>query len=74
VTSKHYAAVGAALLWTLEQGLGSAFTPQVKDAWTATYTAVADTMRGAAEEPEYAELSAKSGRSGAAIEQYEGRA
>ena len=74
VTPKHYAAVGTALLWTLEQGLGSAFTPQVKDAWTATYAAVADTMRGAAEEPGYAELSAKSGRSGAAIEQYEGRA
>src|SRR5215203_1814706 len=61
VTAKHYEAVGAALLWTLEQGLGSAFTPQVKDAWMTTYTAVADVMRGASKEPKYGELSPTSG-------------
>ena len=66
VTPKHYAAVGAALLWTLEQGLGPLFTPQVKDAWTATYTTVAEVMRGAAEELKYGELSATSGRPEAA--------
>jgi hemoglobin-like flavoprotein len=27
VRDSHYATVGAALLWTLEQGLGEAFTP-----------------------------------------------
>ena len=27
VTPEHYAPVGAALLWTLEQGLGDEFTP-----------------------------------------------
>jgi hypothetical protein len=30
VSTEHYAPVGAALLWTLEQGLGAAFTPDVK--------------------------------------------
>jgi hemoglobin-like flavoprotein len=48
VTPKHYEPVGAALLWTLEQGLGPAFTPPVKDAWTATYTTVAKVMSEAA--------------------------
>src|SRR6266498_1442673 len=35
VTNEHYATVGAALLWTLEQGLGDAFTPEVKDGWAS---------------------------------------
>ena len=48
VTAKHYEPVGAALLWTLEQGLGPAFTPPVKEAWTVTYTTVADVMKAAA--------------------------
>jgi nitric oxide dioxygenase len=29
VKAEHFAPVGAALLWTLEQGLGEAFTPDV---------------------------------------------
>jgi hemoglobin-like flavoprotein len=29
VTDAHYATVGAALLWTLDQGLGERFTPEV---------------------------------------------
>jgi hemoglobin-like flavoprotein len=33
----HYPVVGAALLWTLERGLGEAWTPAVADAWTAAY-------------------------------------
>lgn len=36
VTAKHYEPVGAALLWTLEQGLGADFTPPLKEAWTET--------------------------------------
>ncbi len=44
VTAAHYAPVGAALLWTLEQGLGPDFTPEVKAAWTETYTALAGVM------------------------------
>jgi hemoglobin-like flavoprotein len=45
VKDEHYATVGAALLWTLEQGLGSAFTPEVKEAWTEVYTVLATTMQ-----------------------------
>jgi hemoglobin-like flavoprotein len=33
----HYPVVGAALLWTLEKGLGDAWTPVVAEAWTAAY-------------------------------------
>ena len=43
----HYDTVGAALLWTLEQGLGDAFTPDVKAAWTEVYTLLATTMKDA---------------------------
>lgn len=48
VTPKHYEPVGAALLWTLEQGLGAEFTPPVKEAWTETYMTVAGVMTKAA--------------------------
>jgi hemoglobin-like flavoprotein len=44
VSDAHYAPVGAALLWTLEKGLGADFTPEVKAAWTETYTALAGVM------------------------------
>ncbi len=44
VTADHYAPVGAALLWTLEKGLGPDFTPETKEAWTAAYTALAGVM------------------------------
>src|SRR5262245_48752938 len=37
VTDAHYESVGAALLWTLEQGLGQAWTPAVAAAWTELY-------------------------------------
>jgi hemoglobin-like flavoprotein len=33
----HYPIVGGALLWTLERGLGEAWTPDVVAAWTAAY-------------------------------------
>jgi hemoglobin-like flavoprotein len=48
VKDEHYDKVGEALLWTLEKGLGDAFTAQVRDAWTALYVAVARIMRAAA--------------------------
>lgn len=48
VRNEHYATVGTALLWTLEKGLGPAFTPDVRAAWTTTYTLLANTMMGAA--------------------------
>ncbi len=44
VKDHHYAWVGDALLWTLEQGLGTAWTTSVQDAWTACYTLLAETM------------------------------
>lgn len=34
---EHYPVVGAALLWTLEQGLGEDWTKEVADAWTDAY-------------------------------------
>ena len=48
VQDSHYDTVAAALLWTLEQGLGSAFTPDVKAAWTNAYGVLAGTMKEAA--------------------------
>ncbi len=48
VEDKHYDTVGAALLETLDAGLGEAFTPEVKDAWTEVYTVLATTMKDAA--------------------------
>jgi len=45
----HYATVGAALLWTLEQGLGEAFTPAVRDAWATAYGILATVMIDAAQ-------------------------
>jgi hemoglobin-like flavoprotein len=44
----HYDTVGAALLWTLETGLGSAYTPAVKEAWAAAYGLLAGVMKDAA--------------------------
>jgi hemoglobin-like flavoprotein len=44
VTEEHYATVGAALLWTLEKGLGPAFTPEIRSAWASVYTLLANTM------------------------------
>ena len=48
VKDRDYDTVGEALLWTLEQGLGEAFTAEVKGAWIDTYTLVATTMKTAA--------------------------
>ena len=48
VEDEHYDTVGAALLWTLEQGLGGDFTPEVKDAWTEAYHLLTGLMKEAA--------------------------
>ena len=50
VTDGHYDTVGAALLWTLEQGLGSDWSLEVKAAWSEAYVLLADVMREAARE------------------------
>ncbi len=47
VTTAQYAPVGAALIWTLEKGLGPDFTPEVRMAWTEAYTALAGVMTAA---------------------------
>jgi len=50
VTAAHYAVVGEALLWTLERGLGEAFTPEVGAAWAKVYGVLAATMQAGAAE------------------------
>ena len=45
VREEHYDTVGACLLWTLEQGLGTDFSEAVRDAWTAAYELLAGAMK-----------------------------
>ena len=47
VEPSHYDTVGAALLWTLAQGLGDVFTPAVAAAWTEAYIVLATVMKDA---------------------------
>jgi hemoglobin-like flavoprotein len=58
VKDAHYDTVGAALLWTLEQGLGEAFTPQAAAAWAEVYGLLADIMRRAGQEAQLARSAA----------------
>lgn len=44
VQESHYATVGAALLWTLEQGLGDGYTDEVQAGWTAVYETLSSVM------------------------------
>jgi len=48
VKDEHYDTVASALLWTLEKGLGAAFTPAVMVAWVEAYTLLATVMKRAA--------------------------
>lgn len=50
VEDRHYDTVGAALLWTLEKGLGDAFTFETKEAWATVYGILSTTMKDAARE------------------------
>ena len=50
VKDAHYDTVGAALIWTLETGLGDAFTEDTGKAWATVYGILADTMKAAAAE------------------------
>src|SRR5947207_2936263 len=45
VQDSHYDTVGAALLWTLERGLGEGFTLETRAAWAEVYTILANTMK-----------------------------
>jgi len=48
VKEADYATVGSALLWTLQQGLGAAFTPDGRSAWATVYGVLASTMKAGA--------------------------
>jgi nitric oxide dioxygenase len=48
VKDEHYETVGQALIWTLEQGLGDSFTPDVKSAWLSAYGLLSGVMKSAA--------------------------
>lgn len=53
IPDDSYPVVGEALLWTLDYGLGDAFTDEVREAWTNVYTLLARTMQlGAAKLPQ----------------------
>jgi hemoglobin-like flavoprotein len=45
VAARHFDTVGEALLWTLAQGLGPAFTSEVRGAWEAVYGLLAAQMQ-----------------------------
>ena len=45
IPDESYDTVGAALLWTLDYGLGEAFTAETRDAWTRVYGLLAQTMK-----------------------------
>ena len=44
VMPEHYSIVGSALLWTLEQGLADEFTPALRTAWEAAYSALSEVI------------------------------
>ena len=48
VETGHYRTVGTALVGTLDEGLGEAFTPDVREAWTAAYGLLSGVMLAAA--------------------------
>ena len=48
VLDQHYPTVGSALLWTLREGLGKGFTPDVEAAWVSAYALLSRQMIAAA--------------------------
>lgn len=48
VQPSHYAALGEALMWSLERKLGASFTPELRASWRALYAAVQAEMLSAA--------------------------
>lgn len=45
IPDASYDTAAEALLWTLDYGLGEAFTAEVREAWVRVYTLVAKTMK-----------------------------
>lgn len=60
VTPHHYETFGAALLWTVQIGLGEDFTPKLGAAWSAFYAQLAATMQGLGKQPDTAEYGSGS--------------
>ena len=48
VEARHYPIVGEALIWTLDKGLGKAFTDDVREAWQKAYGLLSAAMTEAA--------------------------
>lgn len=48
VAAEHYAPVGEALVWTLNEGLGDDFTDETREAWLAAYGTLSNEMISAA--------------------------
>jgi len=44
VKEQHYKAVGTALLWTLQQGLGRDWNEEIKEAWASCFHVLSTTM------------------------------
>jgi hemoglobin-like flavoprotein len=44
VAREHYSLVRSALLWTLEQDLADEFSPALRAAWEAAYSALSEVM------------------------------
>lgn len=44
IPDSSYPVVGEALIWTLDYGLGEAFTEEIKDAWLTVYTQLSRMM------------------------------
>lgn len=51
----HYAAVGEALVWALEQGLGESFSNDAREAWRAAYALLSGAMIAASDPVDPAE-------------------
>ena len=56
IPADSYEHVGQALIWTLHQGLGDAFTDDIKAAWIRVYTLLAKTMLVAGEAKEISDV------------------
>lgn len=52
VTDAQFAKMKEVLLWTLEQMLGSAFTPETREAWSAAYDNLADMIQRSMRQPD----------------------
>jgi hemoglobin-like flavoprotein len=57
VEEHHYDTVGNALIWTLQRGLGEAFTDELCDAWVAAYQLLSSVMQEGARNAQLAKAA-----------------